>query len=149
MGVTPEDRQRLGKAVRAARTGLGMTAHAAATRAEVSPTTWGDIERGAATSVRPLTYASVERVIGWQPGSVTRVLEGGAPVLASNQAARQAPEGTQPPTDYITAWEESIVTEIWGKPNLSDDLKEELTARVRARAAEVRTLEDRVRRSAS
>lgn len=146
--VTPEDRQRLGKAVRAARIDLGMTAHAAATRAKVSPTTWGDIERGAEASVRPLTYAAVERVVGWQPGSVARVLAGDTPLPAVAQVSGY--DGDDPgPADHITAWESGMVAEIWAKPNLSDDLKEELTARVRARAAEARTLEDRVRRSAS
>lgn len=119
--------------------------HEAATHAGMSPTTFGRIERGEDISVRHNTYAAIEQVIGWQPGSVTRVLEGGEPVLAIANPGRR----TAGAVDHITAWESSIVEEIWANPTISDELKEELTARTRAKAAEARVIEDRLRRSAS
>lgn len=53
-----------------------------------------------------------------------------------------------PPMDHIGAWEESILNEIWASQVLTDAQKEEMTARARAKAAEARVIEDRLRRTA-
>lgn len=148
--ISGEDRVRLGEKIRKARADAGMTATAAAAHADMSPTTWGRIERGENVSVRPNTYAAIERVLGWEPGSIEIVLEGGDPTPATSAPGRRAapPPPSVVAVDHITAWEQQIIDEIWAHPALSEDQKEELTARARARAAEARTLEDRLRRTA-
>ena len=50
----------------AARTGLGVR-------------TLSDIERGARESYSAETLAAVEAALGWAPGSVRRILDGGQP----------------------------------------------------------------------
>jgi transcriptional regulator with XRE-family HTH domain len=145
--TTDEGRQRLGRTIRAARTDANLTANEAASHAGMSPTTWGRIERGDDISVRPATYAAIERVLGWEMGSIGLVLEGGAPVRAAGGPSRRSTASV--PVDHIAIWEEEIINEIWTQhPELNDDQREELTARARAKAAELRVIEDRLRRTA-
>jgi transcriptional regulator with XRE-family HTH domain len=142
--VTSSDAlRRLGAAVRSARARIGLTIDEVADQGGVSPTTWGKVERGE-DGVRRTTYAIVERVLGWEAGSVEIVLDGGEPVQGSEPAT--VPRVRR--TDFIAEWERSIIDEIWANPVLTDDQKEEMTGRARAKAAEARVIEDRLRRTA-
>jgi transcriptional regulator with XRE-family HTH domain len=136
--------QRLGAAVRAGRAAAGLTIEDAAERADVSPTTWGRVER-AEDGVRRTTYLQVERVLGWDAGSVDAVLAGGEPTATGQPASGRSGRRR---ADHISEWERSIIDEIWSHPSLTNDQKEELAARARAKAAEARVVEDRLRRSA-
>ena len=146
--IKVDPRKRLGEVIRAARARAGMSIHEAATHAGMSPTTWGRIERGEDISVRAQTYSAIEQVAGWEPGSITRILGGGDPIPARTDPNRRGAPDTRK-VDHIAEWEAAMIDEIWATSTLSDDLKEELSARVRAKAAEGRVIEDRLRRSAS
>ena len=65
----------LGQRVRARRTAASLSIDAAAEKGEVSPVTWSRVELG--RPVRELTYASVERVLGWPPGACRSYLDAG------------------------------------------------------------------------
>jgi transcriptional regulator with XRE-family HTH domain len=68
-------RQALAERVRRRRLALGWSIDEAAERGSMSPTTWTRVEE--AKKVRDLTYAGIERALGWQPGSVDQIAEGG------------------------------------------------------------------------
>lgn len=67
---------RLGDRVAAARARLGLSASAFAACAGFSSTTVDSIEHHRKQSYDPNTIALLERALGWQPGSVNRVLQG-------------------------------------------------------------------------
>jgi DNA-binding XRE family transcriptional regulator len=75
------DWQRLGDAVSARRSELGETRAAIAHAAGISPTTLYQLEKARQAGFDDRTLLAVERVLGWRPGSVQRVLEGGSAVL--------------------------------------------------------------------
>lgn len=78
--------KRLGEYVtRRRREGLDLTVHEAAVQAPMSPTAWTNVEQG--RSVSKATRAGVERVLGWEPGSLRAILLGGEPTLISQQPA--------------------------------------------------------------
>ncbi len=56
----------------------------------MSPVTWGRVEK--ALPVRALSYAGVERVLGWAPGSVAAILAGGEPAPIEPRASDSAAE---------------------------------------------------------
>ena len=70
-----EARQALAERVRRRRLTLGWSIDDAAERGSMSPTTWTRVEE--AKKVRDLTYAGIERALGWQQGSVDLIAEGG------------------------------------------------------------------------
>jgi hypothetical protein len=71
------DLEALATQVRQARQTAGISIDAAADSAGMSPVTWGRVEK--ALPVRALSYAGVEKVLGWAPGSVAAILAGGEP----------------------------------------------------------------------
>lgn len=72
---------RLGAAIRAERVRLGyLRLGDFADRVGLGVRTLSDLERGARTTYSPETLAAVEAVLGWAPGSVRRVLDGGEPL---------------------------------------------------------------------
>lgn len=78
--MTPAARDRLSRAVRARRHALRLTVVEAAQRAEIARMTWDAMEKGT-RDLRDANYDAVETTLGWQPGSVVAVLEGGNPRL--------------------------------------------------------------------
>ncbi|MGR6922667.1 helix-turn-helix domain-containing protein [[Actinomadura] parvosata] len=70
-------RQALAERVRRRRLALGWSIDEAAERGSMSPTTWTRVEE--AKRVRDLTYAGIERALGWQAGSVDQIADGGEP----------------------------------------------------------------------
>ncbi|RPK56184.1 anaerobic benzoate catabolism transcriptional regulator [Streptomyces sp. ADI96-02] len=72
-----EDYEALGRAVREARIRQGMTQTQLAEVAGVSRATLQNLERGG--RLRSLNLVKIESVLGWAPGSVQALLEGGAP----------------------------------------------------------------------
>jgi DNA-binding XRE family transcriptional regulator len=81
--ATP-DLDRLAKYVKAHRLELFASRKAAADVAGISKDTWQKVEEGA--EVREVTYAKVERALGWATGSCIAIAEGGEPVLVSEAA---------------------------------------------------------------
>lgn len=69
--MTKQGRKRLGEAVRQARHARELTIDAAAEQARLSPVTYARVEAGEA--VRALTYAAVDRVLGWPFGTAEGV----------------------------------------------------------------------------
>lgn len=79
-GMEADNRKRLGRAVIARRTELGMrTTKALADRADLSPRMLGDVENGRRDNFSAGAKAQIERVLKWQPGSIDRVLRGDEP----------------------------------------------------------------------
>ena len=71
-------RERLAVAMTAARRVHlgGISQRDAAARAGLSERTWRNLEAGVATDARGGTYAAVEVVLGWEPGTAERILSG-------------------------------------------------------------------------
>lgn len=75
------DWRRLADYVVDARTALGIkTREALAEQVGVSSRVLSDIENARRTNYDRVTIASLERVLGWGTGSVTRILAGGEPL---------------------------------------------------------------------
>ena len=82
----PEDpRQRLGRLVQERRRQLGLSIRAAAERGGVVRNTWASIEEGVRKTADS-NWAGVQRALGWVPGSVASILNGGDPEVASADA---------------------------------------------------------------
>ena len=77
-GMAPRDLDALAKAVKTRRIELGLGYKSAAKEAGIAPDTWKRIETG--LPVRELTYAKVDPVLQWAPGSCVDVLAGRSPV---------------------------------------------------------------------
>lgn len=77
--MTDEPRHRLGWLVAERRKALRLSKAAAARAGDVSVITWTKVEDG--EPVRDLTYAAVDRALGWAAGSAEGVLTGGTPRL--------------------------------------------------------------------
>jgi transcriptional regulator with XRE-family HTH domain len=78
---------RLGAAVRDAREAKGLTQGELGARVGVGNTTIANIERARVARATP-TIRAVARELGWKPGSVEAILDGGDPVLADTQPAK-------------------------------------------------------------
>ena len=76
--MAPRDLDALAKAVKTRRTELGLAYKTAAKMAGLAPDTWKRIETG--EPVRELSYAKVDPVLQWAPGSCMAALEGKTPV---------------------------------------------------------------------
>ncbi|OKK06450.1 hypothetical protein AMK26_10560 [Streptomyces sp. CB03234] len=70
----PASRERLARLVRQRRISLGWHKAKAAEAAELTITTYMRVENGA--TVRDVTYAKIEKALGWAPGACQAVLEG-------------------------------------------------------------------------
>jgi transcriptional regulator with XRE-family HTH domain len=70
----------LAERVRSRRRELGLSIRAASTAAGIARATWDDLETGA-RQTRQDRWASVERALQWQPGSIAAILEGGEPII--------------------------------------------------------------------
>jgi hypothetical protein len=77
------DWERLGRYVIARRVKLGYRSREPfAAALKISTRVLGDIETGRRSNYDPTTLASLEDVLGWETGSIDRVLRGGDPILA-------------------------------------------------------------------
>lgn len=82
-------RASLGSLVQRRRLALGLSKDAAAAKAGMSPITWTRIEED--LSVRRLSVAGVERVLGWPTGSAVEYLTGDlAQILPVGPSAQDA-----------------------------------------------------------
>ena len=81
------------------------------------------------------------------PGSIAKVLDGGEPTPLS---ARNDETGSQlaRSVDQIAVWEDQLIDEVWSSPHLTERERQELTEKIRVKAAEARAIQDRLRRSA-
>ena len=97
-------------------------------------------------------------IFRWMSGEVRNVSSNSVRLIAKASgedepaAFRAASEVlgdiAEPSPDYISDWEDALINEIWSNDKLPVEVKEELTARTRAKAAEARVIEDRLRRTA-
>ncbi|MFE9738885.1 helix-turn-helix domain-containing protein [Streptomyces sp. NPDC006477] len=76
--MAPRDLDALAKAVKNRRIEIGLGYKNAAKQAGISPETWKRIET--AQQVRELSYAKVDPVLHWAPGSCMGVLAGKSPI---------------------------------------------------------------------
>lgn len=121
----------LGAAVRTTRVALGLTIDSAAESAPMSAVTWGRVERG--LPVRGLTYASIERVLGWRPGTAAAIMRGEVSEDAAVQSAQASTEGRAPGVARIDddarrqelARDDALIESIWAS-DLPDDDKLDL-----------------------
>lgn len=73
----PTHLERLADLVAQRRTQLGLNKIDVARAADITITTYGNVESG--QSVRDTTYGKIEPVLGWAAGSCLEVLRGGSP----------------------------------------------------------------------
>ena len=76
--MAPRDLDALAQAVKTRRIELGLGYKSAAKQAGIAPDTWKRIETG--QPVRELSYAKVDPVLQWAPGSCRDVLAGRSPI---------------------------------------------------------------------
>ena len=92
MAATADERarKRLGELVTQRRLHLRLSVVAAAERGGTTNKTWAKAESG--QPVRDVTYANIERVLSWRPGSCVVILDGGDPVLIEQEDRTPAPQ---------------------------------------------------------
>ena len=91
VSAPPESWVTLGRLVTERRTlELGLT-QAEAARGDLSQSSLGKIEAGRSTRYRGATIRSLEDALGWQRGSVRRILDGVAPAIACAAPAAAPP----------------------------------------------------------
>lgn len=87
---TRAGRDWLGEQVRVHRLAQGLSKEEAARRGGMSVKTWTSVEEGGV--VRDVTYAGVDRALGWQPGSAEAVLDGNEPIVIERPREEPADE---------------------------------------------------------
>lgn len=135
---------RLGRAVRRARESLALSIDNAAAAAPIAAVTWGRVEKG--LPVRGITYAGIERVLGWPPDTAKGMLTGDLETPPpAHRPAHAAPE----PTDQerrdradALARDDALIDSIWAS-ELSDEDKLELVQIVIDERAEAIATADR------
>ncbi|GKQ39508.1 hypothetical protein [Streptomyces sp. A012304] len=102
--MATRDLDRLAKRVKAHRHEQYSSRDAAAAAAGVTRNTWKRVEEG--LEVRELTYAKVDRALGWVTGSCVLIAEGGEPFLAA-ELFPDAPIAPEPSEEEVrkTAYE--------------------------------------------
>lgn len=80
------DLGRLAQLVRERRLELKLGIEPAARLAGMSKDTWKKVE-ASRSDVRATSYTGIERALQWAPGSCSRVLEGGEPVISETSPA--------------------------------------------------------------
>lgn len=86
--LDPERLADLARFVQRVRVSARLSVDGAAAKAPMSAVTWTKVERG--EPVRSLTYAGVERVLGWPQGAIDAYLDEGAmPPGVEAELARQ------------------------------------------------------------
>lgn len=83
--MAPRDFSRLAQHVKARRLELGLALKKAANDAAISKDTWIRVEKGA--PLREISYAKMEPVLQWAPGSCVAVLEGRSAITADPSRA--------------------------------------------------------------
>lgn len=110
---------------------MGLSVSEAARLGPVNRETWTKIEQ-ATRSPEGYTAGRVERVLGWQPGSVEAILNGGKPTDTD------APPPKPADVDALDQWEADLIRDIRDDPRLDDEAKLELVARTRRIAVQQR-----------
>lgn len=117
------DWKRLANFIIARRTELGMKDRVSMQqRTDISYRTISNLETGVAVSMS--TVATVERILGWEPGSASRILEGGSPVLLGQA-------GSAPPAAYS----DPVMQDAWERladVDLPDSVKRGMISFARA-----------------
>ncbi|MEO3874791.1 helix-turn-helix transcriptional regulator [Nonomuraea sp. B12E4] len=108
---------------------LGLSIDRAAEVAGMSATTWARVEH--AKQVQALTYAAIERVLGWESGGCRQVMNDGAPTLATPPAAAPTPQATTATKRYP---DNPVLQHLWDTPDpsLTDEDREALIQVYRA-----------------
>ncbi|MET9727727.1 helix-turn-helix domain-containing protein [Streptomyces zaomyceticus] len=104
--MAPRDLDALAKAVKTRRIELGLGYKNAAKQAGISPETWKRIET--AQPVRELSYAKVDPVLQWAPGSCTAVLAGRTPVPVTPMEGHPGVSISPVPPEALEAAKDTI-----------------------------------------
>lgn len=118
MRATPEALKRLGELVASRRVELRLERRPAARAAGISNTTWMQVEDG--NGARDVTYAAIESVLRWEPGSCKAVLDGGKPKIIP-EAAPAGADG--PERDPLVAEGKFVVWEHVPADDLRDAVR--------------------------
>src|SRR5213593_1579757 len=132
--LTEHERQRLAKYVRSARLAAHLSIDDAALSAGMSPVTWGRVEK--ALPVRSLTYAAIERALGWRPGAIESALD---------ERDDQDASTTGRATDTAAERVQALVDEIWADEKIPEARKAVLVQLVRDAEARRLAVEDELR----
>jgi transcriptional regulator with XRE-family HTH domain len=94
-GMNPRDWGRLARYVRERREDLGFTQEDVATKGGPSTATLRLIENGTQETYRQKSLRQLEAALGWEPGSVRKILDGGEPVIAGRGPSRASDPAIQ------------------------------------------------------
>lgn len=81
MGADDDLRVRLGQLVGERRRSISLSISAAARAAGIDRGTWTGLEKGL-RETEEYNYSRIERVLGWQPGSIDQIMSGAEPSLS-------------------------------------------------------------------
>lgn len=124
MRVETDGLARLARAVRRARESIGLSIDNAAAAAPMAAVTWGRVEK--AQPVRGLTYAGIERALGWPAETVNALLAGEMEQPPeSHRPAHAAPDPAYRERADALARDDALIESIWAS-DLSDEDKLEL-----------------------
>lgn len=156
MAVDVEARRRLGKLVSERRQEISLSVSAAARGAGLDRGTWTGVESGS-RQTEEYNYSRVERVLGWQAGSIKAVLKGGNPTelaanLTEDHTGGQARQKPKPQLDAGRLPDEEDLADAYklvlDDPALTEEERDEFVRIIRAdweheRAEARRRLRDR------
>lgn len=108
MPPSDEARTRLGPIVRERRLHLGLAYKTAAKLAGMSKETWKKIEDG--EIVRAMSYAKVDPILEWAPGSCEAVLAGRQPIATKASERVPGVEISERPREDIAAEARDVVS---------------------------------------
>lgn len=123
------NRERLNQFMEERRAELGLTWEEVAARSHLAKATIGAIRAGQPT-IRTLTQRALEQGLDWAPGSIRAVLQGGQPAPAGQR--QLAP----PPTSYADMVD-SLIGEILGATDVTDERKHQIVLLIRQAEAEL------------
>jgi transcriptional regulator with XRE-family HTH domain len=109
----------IGVLVKQRRLALQLSQRACATRAGLSPTTWGSVENGT-HPMSSITRVGVARAIGWPADAIDRLLDGADPdTWATDASAAHAPNPPELGSRVRDALQAEIITQLLSHMSIS------------------------------
>jgi DNA-binding XRE family transcriptional regulator len=127
--MTSPTHEHLGQLVQTRRRELKLGVEPAAKLAGISKDTWKRVEAG--LKVWDRSYGGIEAALKWAPGSCSRILEGGTPIVAEASSAGDATIAVIPKDELKRHVGDSVNSAAIGiKGGLTDEQILELNDRV-------------------
>lgn len=129
----PDKAQQRDAAMNIRRLDLGMTWREVAATAGISYETLRAVRKGDSTGGQ-LTLSSIERALGWAPGSIAAIDDGGEPVVlsAAEGSAHDDRPGELPPLEDELALAQRLLAATVREMGLTASEADEVWRRVRA-----------------